>query len=839
MHDHGQHFNGPAIHELLEMAVLSTLRPSTRLLQIIFVLLILRSRLITLPKDSLERLRDATAGKRLSAAELTEILQQIYVKESDGSRTLLVPYRNRLAKVPIRDTAAEVLTSNAKHFPIQSSDSKKSKALLDPRFVRALRALLFHIAIPSWKCKESLILAVHSFFLVARTVLSVVVARLDGIIVRDLVRADARGFLRGLGLWFVLAVPSTYTNVMIKHLQSTLALRIRTRLTRYIHDLYLSKYPDLRYYRLGLGVGTSGDKTSSEGKDANGHSGVIEGVDQYITADVEAWAEGVSGLYGNLMKPTLDLVLFTSQLSRSLGIRGTVLLFGTYYATVRILRAATPAFGKLAAAEAKLEGDYRAGMGRLGREGEEIAFYDGGARERDILTGAYMALIRHVNFIYKIRIAYEWTEDYVIKYLWSAAGYGLIAVPLLLTRRRHPAEEVEHGSSSIPSSSGNEAIASRTETYISNRRLLLSLADAGGRLMYAYKDVLELAGVTDRLYTLVSNLYAVKPASTGSSLPTSYSALENDIIGLEHVDIGVPSHRPVNDESESQILVDSDDSSSDDKSSVRLESQSTLVRDLSLYLREGSGEHLMITGSNGVGKTAIARVLAGLWDPMNEEGKVLRPHSLLVVPQRVYMPVGTLLDQIIYPDSYADFLEKGLSIESRDDGSGNSIRFILESVFLGYLPEREGGWSTRKEWRDVLSGGEKQRMAMARVFYHRPKFAILDECTSAVSSDVEGRMYQHAKDLGITLITISLRPSLMKYHTQVLNLLGDGTGRWTLAHIGKDAVLTPLSEAEGEEGELWLGFNREIATLERKLKEVDGWEMRLKELDALLKVQEL
>jgi len=149
---------------------------------------------------------------------------------------------------------------------------------------------------------------------------------------------------------------------------------------------------------------------------------------------------------------------------------------------------------------------------------------------------------------------------------------------------------------------------------------------------------------------------------------------------------------------------------------------------------------------------------------------------------------------------------------------------ILEMVFLAYLPEREGGWTTRKEWRDVLSGGEKQRMGMARVLYHRPKFAILDECTSAVSSDVEGRMYENLKKLGITLITISLRPSLAKYHTLLLTLTGDGSSRWTMTRVGT--------------AEERMGVDREIITLENKLAEKDAWEQRLKELDALLSVQE-
>jgi len=441
------------------------------------------------------------------------------------------------------------------------------------------------------------------------------------------------------------------------------------------------------------------------------------------------------------------------------------------------LRAVTPAFGRLAAVEARLEGEYRAGVGRVGREAEEVAFYDGGKREREILWRAYLRLIKHVNSIFKIRIAYEWTEDYVIKYLWSAAGYCLISIPVLFTRQRSIG--VQAGSRAALKNV-NDAVANRTENYISSRRLLLSLADAGGRLMYAYKDILELAGLTMRLYTLLSSLHNLPP------LPM-FCPTDGDTprITLDNVDVCIPTSGT---------------------------HEAPLVRALSLTLC--AGEHLMITGSNGVGKTAVARVLSGLWAPGNE-GQVHRPGrgEVFVVPQRAYMVTGSLLDQIIYPHTYPQFVQSGRTKEE--------LMGILEAVHLAYLPAREGGWETRKEWRDVLSGGEKQRMAMARVFYHKRQFAILDECTSAVSSDVEGQMYEHAKSLGITLITISLRPSLAKYHTQLLTLLGDGTGNWTLARIG-------TVEAR-------VGIEREIGMLESKLKEVEQWEGRVKELEGLLR----
>lgn len=100
---------------------------------------------------------------------------------------------------------------------------------------------------------------------------------------------------------------------------------------------------------------------------------------------------------------------------------------------------------------------------------------------------------------------------------------------------------------------------------------------------------------------------------------------------------------------------------------------------------------------------------------------------------------------------------------------------ILETVVLAYIPPREGGFDSERVWFDVLSGGEKQRTAFARLIYHKPKFALLDECTSAVSIDVEGQLYTYLKSIGVTMITVSHRDTLWKYHDYMLRFKSVGS----------------------------------------------------------------
>lgn len=113
-------------------------------------------------------------------------------------------------------------------------------------------------------------------------------------------------------------------------------------------------------------------------------------------------------------------------------------------------------------------------------------------------------------------------------------------------------------------------------------------------------------------------------------------------------------------------------------------------------------------------------------------------------------------------------------MQIKKEKSDDLLEEIMKEVHLDYLVTRDSaGWSKVNDWNDVLSGGEKQRIAMARLIYHRPTYAILDECTSAVSIDVEGILYTYMKKQGITLITVSHRDTLWKYHDYHLRFKGD------------------------------------------------------------------
>lgn len=722
-------------------------------------------------------------SSRRERAEVKRRSSEVFRRNSavileDGSREIFVPYKGGQARVVVKPTRDVVFEAHRRLFLDKRNDlagHSEGRVGVNRRFIKQFNAL-WAIIVPRARSKEVVIIMLQVLALLARTYLSLIVAELDGRIVRDLVSKNGKGFTKGIIYWLLIAIPASYTNSLIRFLQSKMAIAFRTRLTRYIHDLYLNQ--KLPYYKIHL-------------------DGTIESTDQYITSDVTHFCDAAAAIFSNIGKPMVDFVVFNYQLYRTLGSVAVMFMFASYMGTASVLRRVSPPFGRLAAAENRLEGEFRSAHARIITNAEEIAFYHGADREKTFLDRTYAKLAKHVNGIYRIRIGYNMFEDFVIKYGWSAIGLIACSIPVfaptLPSLVANNSEKIEQPQSTLAIE------GERTQSFITNKRLMLSLGDAGGRLMYSYKDLAELAGHTSRVFSLLSTLHRVN-ANAYYPLPGEEPELFSladvqgtlqegfDGIRFENVPIAIPGGP----HSMGEQLID----------------------DLNITIRKG--EHILISGPNGVGKTSISRVVAGLWPIFR--GLVSKPKEgdIIFLPQRPYFSMGSLRDQLIYPHSHADMIESG-----RTDAD---LEAILKIVKLEYLPSREGGLNVVKGWKDVFSGGEKQRMQIGRVFYHRPSFVILDEATSAVSADVEAMMYQSAKDAGITLITISHRPTLVKYHAYELKL---GTGEdgkgWMVDRIG--------SEQEQ------LSVERSIKDLEAKLSQVEGWTKRRAEIEKELHIQ--
>jgi ABC-type uncharacterized transport system fused permease/ATPase subunit len=188
-----------------------------------------------------------------------------------------------------------------------------------------------------------------------------------------------------------------------------------------------------------------------------------------------------------------------------------------------------------------------------------------------------------------------------------------------------------------------------------------------------------------------------------------------------------------------------------------------LYRDLSL--RVEVGDSVVVMGPSGCGKSSLLRVIAGLWKP--DSGIVSRPSigaGIFFVPQTPYIALGgTLREQITYPDQpEGDWATRFDVFED-----------ILKTVALEYLVARSG-LDTAEDWDQALSGGEKQRLGFARLLFRSPRFAVMDESTSALDVETERRCLQACVDRNITMISVAHRPSVVEFHKNIFMLDGRG-----------------------------------------------------------------
>ncbi|CAO1943177.1 unnamed protein product [Urochloa humidicola] len=464
-------------------------------------------------------------------------------------------------------------------------------------------------------------------------------------------------------------------------------------------------------------------------------SGMSVDADQRITHDVEKLTNDLAGLVTGMVKPLVDILWFTWRMKLLSGRRGVAILYAYMFLGLGFLRAVSPDFGDLASQEQELEGTFRFMHSRLRTHAESIAFFGGGSREKAMIEAKFTTWLNHSKVLLRKKWLYGIFDDFVTKQLPHNVTWGLSLLYAL-----------EHkGDRALTSTQGELAHALRFLASVVSQSFI-----AFGDILELHKKFLELSGGINRIFELEELLQA---AQSNPAVPSdAINAASEEIISFRDVDIVTPS-------------------------------QKLLASKLSCDVSQGKS--LLVTGPNGSGKSSIFRVLRGLWPIAS--GRLIKPsEGIFNVPQRPYTCLGTLRDQIIYPLSHEEAELKMLSYEPSDKSTApkmldDHLKTILENVRLVYLLEREG-WDATPNWEDILSLGEQQRLGMARLFFHCPKYGILDECTNATSVDVEEHLYRLATNMGITVITSSQRPALIPFHSLELKLI-DGEGKWELCAI--------------------------------------------------------
>ncbi|KAM4606048.1 ATP-binding cassette sub-family D member 3a isoform 1-T2 [Polymixia lowei] len=631
----------------------------------------------------------------------------------------LLKQRRRAAKFNSKKGGSELVLNNDK-------DAKKDRAAVDKVFFLRIGRIL-RIMVPQFFCMETGYLLLIAAMLVARTYCDVWMIQNGTMIESAIIGRSTKDFKIFLFSFIKFMPLIALVNNFLKLGLNELKLRCRERLTKHLYDEYLQGYT---YYKMG----------NLDNRIAN--------ADQLLTQDVERFCNSVVDLYSNLSKPLLDIGLYIFKLTSAIGAQGPASMMSYLLISGLFLTRLRRPIGKMTVTEQRYEGEYRYVNSRLITNSEEIAFYNGNTREKQTIHATFKKLVDHLHDFIFFRFSMGFVDSIIAKYLATVVGYLVVSRPFLeLSHPRHL------------HSKHSELL----EDYYQSGRMLLRMSQALGRIVLAGREMTRLSGFTARITELMKVL---KELNAGKYERTMVSQHEKESNAVEKLTL-VPGSGRIN---------NVDNIIKFDHTPLATPNGDILIRDLTFEVR--SGTNVLVCGPNGCGKSSLFRVLGELWPLFG--GQLTKPErgKLFYVPQRPYMTLGSLRDQVIYPDTYEQQKRKGIS--------DLVLKEYLDNVQLGHILEREGSWDTVQDWMDVLSGGEKQRMAMARLFYHKPQFAILDECTSAVSVDVEDYIYSHCRTVGISLFTVSHRKSLWKHHEYYLHM--DGRGNYEFKPITDETV---------------------------------------------------
>jgi len=423
----------------------------------------------------------------------------------------------------------------------------------------------------------------------------------------------------------------------------------------------------------------------------------IDNPDQRISEDVASFCQQAIQVFVNILESIFVVIAFSIviwSISKNLVMALLIYSILAYLITIIFYG------GKLTKIyfdQLKKEANFRFGLIRIRENAESIAFYNGIWQEENKLKLIFNDVFNNLQRLIL------WLEVYlnVFKYQFGYLPWvipGIILAPQIL--------------------SGEIEVGKLTEAAGAFGNVAFSV----NLIMYQFDKLTKFAASIERLYIFYE--YLEQPRKEISNDRT-IDVVKDSRLAVEKLTLQTPDY------------------------------QKTLFKNLSVALQPGQG--LLIMGESGCGKSSLLRAIAGLWN--SGTGAIYRPEleEMLFLPQRPYMILGTLRDQLLYPNA---------KIEISDE----QLHQVLHRVNLLDLAERFGGFDVEKDWSDLLSLGEQQRLAFARILVTKPKYVILDEATSALDVNNEENLYRLLLEIGTTFISVGHRPTLKKYHQIIVNL---------------------------------------------------------------------
>ena len=362
----------------------------------------------------------------------------------------------------------------------------------------------------------------------------------------------------------------------------------------------------------------------------------------------------------------------------------------------------------------KLEADFRYGLVHIRDNAESIAFYRGEQQEAKEAGRRLGGAIRNYDRL----IIWE----ALISVIQRSYDYFSRFLPWLVIAPVYFAKEVDFGVFGQASIAFSQVLFS--VSYIVNNIDRLAAFSA---------SISRLEGFQGKVESLSAANGEGRSAMTAAEAEAANEPERHGSILVSHIDL-YPPH-----------------------------SARCLIKDLSLEIDRQ--QRLLVVGPSGCGKTSFLRLVSGLWPAAS--GQVLRPPigDLMFIPQKPYMLLGSLREQLCYP-------------QNPDRFSDEQLRHVLEQVRLPELVKRYPDLEIKQDWPRLLSLGEQQRLAFARLSLTAPCFVVLDEATSALDVTTETHLYSLLREREMAFVSVGHRPTLTAFHETVLEL--DGSGGWRL-----------------------------------------------------------